>query len=153
MSITLIAVLTVIADAKPKGAYRPPGARGLAASDAYRRDDSAPSSGASTPMFKGGKPAGRYIPGAPIPGAPASSAPNADAGKKKKNKKKGKGEGENGGPPAPAAPVEEMANANLNGSAPAADDAQSKKIRNVEKKVSLSHTCLVTSMVTQLMVS
>lgn len=88
-------------------------------------------------MFKGGKPPGRYIPGGPIPGAPAGSAPNTDGGKKKKNnKKKGRGEGENGiVSPAPAAPVEEMANATISGASPA-DEATAKKIRNVEKKVS-----------------
>lgn len=99
-------------------------------------------------MFKGGKPAGRYIPGASIPGAPASSAQHGDGNKKKKNnKKKGKGEGENGAVPSgPAAPVDEMAKANLNGAVPASpatpDDAAAKKIRNVEKKVSRGLTCI-----------
>ena len=91
-------------------------------------------------MFKGGKPGGRYIPGASIPGAPAASAQPGEGNKKKKNnKKKGKGEGENGAAPGPAAPVEEMAKASINGATTASpatpDDAAAKKIRNVEKKV------------------
>lgn len=120
-------------DAKPAGAYRPPGARGTVASDAYRRDDSNPSSGASTPMFKGGKPPGRYIPGAPIPGAPAAS-PNDTGKSKKKNKKKADKENGNG---TATPPVQEMAGVDLNASssAPAAEDPNAKKIRNVEKKV------------------
>ena len=98
-------------------------------------------------MFKGGKPAGRYIPGAPIPGAPAPTAQHGDGNKKKKNnKKKGKGEGENGAAPGPAAPVEEMAKANLNGAVAASpatpDDAAAKKIRNLEKKVSCRLSCI-----------
>lgn len=113
---------------KPVGAYRPPGARGSAASLAYARDDdSAPSSGASTPMFRGGKPAGRYIPGASVPGAPAKEG--ADKKKKPKNKKKA------------AAPEEEaaaeVAKLDVKDKAPAAndEDAAQKKIRNLTKKL------------------
>lgn len=80
-------------------------------------------------MFKGGKPAARYIPGAGIPGAPPK--PAAD-GKKKKNKKKANG-GEQ-------VLVEEMGKATIELApvveVPATDDAAAKKVRNLEKKVS-----------------
>jgi translation initiation factor 2A len=86
-------------------------------------------------MFKGGKPSQRYIPGAPIPGAPAPGAA-ADGNKKKKNKKKA-GKGEDG---TSTPPVEEMAKVAIEVSSPAppvGDDAAAKKIRNLEKKVSI----------------
>jgi translation initiation factor 2A len=86
-------------------------------------------------MFKGGKPAGRYIPGAGIPGAPPKQP--AD-GKKKKNKKKA-----NGGD---QVLVEEMGKATIELApvveVPATDDAAAKKVRNLEKKVS---TCSLLS--------
>lgn len=114
------------AETKPAGAYRPPGARGAPASDVYRRDDSD-----DTPMFKGGKPSQRYIPGS-IPGAPAPKH-QADGNKKKKNKKKAE--------PGVVPPVEEMEKASIDSpaasEAPATDDAIAKKVRNLEKKVSV----------------
>jgi translation initiation factor 2A len=86
-------------------------------------------------MFKGGKPAARYIPGAGIPGAPPKQP--AD-GKKKKNKKK-----TNGGD---QVLVEEMGKATIELApvveVPATDDAAAKKVRNLEKKVS---TCFLLS--------
>jgi translation initiation factor 2A len=113
-----------VAETKPAGAYRPPGARGAPASDIYRRDDSD-----DTPMFKGGKPSARYIPGAGIPGAPPKQPVD---GKKKKNKKKA-----NGGD---QVLVEEMGKATIELApvveVPATDDAAAKKVRNLEKKVS-----------------
>jgi translation initiation factor 2A len=118
-------IADLLAETKPAGAYRPPGARGAPASDVYRRDDSD-----DTPMFKGGKPAQRYIPGS-IPGAPAPKH-QADGNKKKKNKKKT----ENGVAP----PVGEMEKTTIDSpaasEAPATDDAIAKKVRNLEKKVS-----------------
>jgi len=86
--------------AKPLGAYRPPGARGLSASLAYSRDEdnTSPSgtprggnSGAATPtrqvrspgsngQQQGGR---RYVPGA-APNSPAP--PNQDGGKPRKRK-------------------------------------------------------------------
>lgn len=113
--------------AAPKvvGAYRPPGARGTIASDAYKRDDdSAPSSGASTPLFRGGKPAGRYIPGGGVPGAPPG-APAADKPKKKKNNKKKAAADED------EAPAAEVAKLDL----ATDEDAAGKKIRNLTKKL------------------
>ncbi|WOO80461.1 Eukaryotic translation initiation factor 2A [Vanrija pseudolonga] len=120
--------------AKPMGAYRPPGARGNAASDAYLRrdDDSAPSSGASTPMFKGGKPAQRYIPGGGVPGAPPGAA--ADKGEKKKRTRSKNKKGQD----AAAEDVPAAAIAKLEVTAEAAagdDDANTKKIRNLTKKL------------------
>ncbi|WVR03690.1 hypothetical protein IAU60_000685 [Kwoniella sp. DSM 27419] len=128
------------ADAKPAGAYRPPGARGSLASDAYsRRDDDGPSSGSGTstptPMFRGGKPAGRYVPGAPPPGsAPKEQGP--DEKKKRTRKRSGKDKEDDKvaegmaklevAAPAPAAPEPE---------AEEGDDANAKKIRNLTKKL------------------
>lgn len=81
-------------------------------------------------MFKGGKPAARYIPGAGIPGAPPKQPVD---GKKKKNKKKAKGD---------EVLVEEMGKATIELApvveVPATDDAAAKKVRNLEKKVSYS---------------
>ncbi|BEJ10879.1 hypothetical protein CspHIS471_0103010 [Cutaneotrichosporon sp. HIS471] len=109
---------------KPVGAYRPPGARGSAASLAYvRDDDSAPSSGTSTPMFRGGKPAGRYIPGTAIPGAPSSGASGADKKKKPRNKKKAA--------PEPEELAADLAKVDLKHD----EDTAQKKIRNLTKKL------------------
>ena len=114
------------ANGKPTGAYRPPGARGTPQSDASKRgDDSGPSSGTSTPtpMFKGGKPSQRYVPGS-VPGAAAPS-PAEDKKKRARNK-----------PPlvspepAIAAPVAEMSVLEV-------DEAKDKRIRNLGKKVSV----------------
>lgn len=123
------------AASKPVGAYRPPGARGTVASDAYRRDDDAHSSGASTPTFKGGKPSARYIPGAPIPGAAA--VPGASSGEKKKRQRtKNKKTDVDGATEALAkAEIEEKPAATAT-AAPANDEeATAKKIRNLTKKL------------------
>ncbi|KAK6905471.1 hypothetical protein I203_106300 [Kwoniella mangroviensis CBS 8507] len=130
------------AESKPAGAYRPPGARGTLASDIYsRRDDDKPSgSGASTPtpMFRGGKPAGRYIPGAPIPGSVPKEAPAED--KKKRTRKRGKGE--NGATNEEKEKVEkvteELAKVEVkdkDNKEDGGDDSNSKKIRNLTKKL------------------
>lgn len=115
--------------AKPAGAYRPPGARGAAASDAYKRDDdSGPSSGAATPspMFRGGKPAQRYVPGTAVPGA---SAPPEDKKKRVRSKRPMKEAPETNGTVEP--PVQEMKQVEIAGD----EDANAKKIRNLSKKV------------------
>lgn len=81
------------------GAYRPPGARGLEASLAYKRDENAPS-GSSTPN-------GRYsrspAPGRPrtngrkhIPGAPTSPSPIRNGGDQDKRGRKKKGSKKDG---------------------------------------------------------
>jgi len=125
---------------KPAGAYRPPGARGTVASDAYKRTDGDTPSGASTPpMFRGGKPAQRYVPGAPIPGA---AVPSEETKKKRTRKKKvdkdGAGEANGGVSPADV-PTEGMAKVDIGDGNPAetadGDDAAAKRIRNLIKKL------------------
>lgn len=133
-----------IGESKPAGAYRPPGARGTLASDAYRRDDEA-SSGASTPtpMFKGGKPAQRYVPGHGIPGAgpPGSATPGGgkDGDKKKrvrsKRPLKDGAEGKESEANTPAEVAEQVAKVQIGEDAGAVDEAVAKKIRNLTKKV------------------
>jgi translation initiation factor 2A len=131
-----------IGESKPAGAYRPPGARGTLASDAYRRDDEA-SSGASTPMFKGGKPAQRYVPGHGIPGAgpPGSATPGGgkDADKKKrvrsKRPLKDGAEGKESEANTPAEVAEQVAKVQIGEDAGAVDEAVAKKVRNLTKKV------------------
>jgi len=82
--------------AKPAGAYRPPGARGLAAPSIFKREDEGgaprmPSNGTSTPprvpgsaSHQGGKGNNRqrYVPGAAAPGSAGGSAggPGGPAG-------------------------------------------------------------------------
>ena len=125
----------MLAESKPAGAYRPPGARGTAASDAYSRDYDAAAAD-TTPTFRGGKPAQRYVPGT-VPGAPKPS-PADD--KKKKSKSK-KGPKENGVEPVAngtsTPPVEEMSNLEVKGGEP--DEAAAKKLRGLKKKVRCSH--------------
>ncbi|PIL33139.1 hypothetical protein GSI_04588 [Ganoderma sinense ZZ0214-1] len=93
---------------KPAGAYRPPGARGIEASAAYKRDDDTPS-GHSTPngrfsrspvpgRFQNGR---RHVPGAPTspsPVRPAGGDPEKRGRKRKgaKDKEGGKKEGKEG---------------------------------------------------------
>nr|XP_018266926.1 translation initiation factor 2A [Kwoniella dejecticola CBS 10117]OBR89084.1 translation initiation factor 2A [Kwoniella dejecticola CBS 10117] len=127
-------------DSKPAGAYRPPGARGTLASDAYsRRDDdkSSPNgSGASTPtpMFRGGKPAGRYIPGSAPPGSAPKEPVNDD--KKKRTRKRGKGENEEKPAAATSGAVEQVTeDVSKVDIKDEGDDANSKKIRNLTKKL------------------
>lgn len=131
-----------VAAAKPAGAYRPPGARGTLASDAYKRDEngySSPSaSGTSTPTpgFRGGKPAGRYIPGQPPGAAPPAQAEKGDKKKKVRSKRPMKegGVGEDGGEVVGLEKeVEELQVGEDKGSV---DEAVQKKIRGLNKKVS-----------------
>lgn len=146
---------------KPMGAYRPPGARGLATPAIFKREDEGglPTNGTSTPprysrtpvpgapgYANGNGNAGRrQVPGAPPPGG---AGPSND-GEKKGNKKRkgGKKEGDDRGKKAsgsatPATPAAADA-------APAVEpeqlaaavgdlglDANAKKARNLNKKVS-----------------
>nr|XP_019048990.1 translation initiation factor 2A [Kwoniella bestiolae CBS 10118]OCF27920.1 translation initiation factor 2A [Kwoniella bestiolae CBS 10118] len=122
-------------ESKPAGAYRPPGARGTVASDIYsRRDDDKPSSGASTPtpMFRGGKPPGRYIPGAPPPGSAPREAPVED--KKKRTRKRGKGENGNVTEDKVEKVAEEIAKVEVKDEE-GGDEGNAKKIRNLTKKL------------------
>ncbi|OCF36320.1 translation initiation factor 2A [Kwoniella heveanensis BCC8398] len=129
-------------DSKPAGAYRPPGARGTLASDAYtRREDDGPSSGSGastpTPMFRGGKPAGRYIPGAPPPGSAPRPEQNNDEKRKRTRKRTGKDKedekiAEAVGQLAVKQPEPEP---QPTAAAEGGDDATAKKIRNLTKKL------------------
>lgn len=97
---------------KPAGAYRPPGARGLATPAIFKREDEggAPSNGTATPP----RSYGRTVPGAApgqgapngsqaggrrhIPGAPHPSGQDNGEKKANRSKRKGKREGEEGTP-------------------------------------------------------
>lgn len=100
--------------AKPAGAYRPPGARGLATPSIFKREDEggvshSPSNGTSPAPSRTGTPAsaGRYangqtyVPGGGpgrqrvVPGAPPPGSPQDDP-RKQNNKKKGKGKKDTG---------------------------------------------------------
>ena len=139
-----------------KAPYRPPGARGLEASLAYRREDSG-GSGQNTPTrhhSPGPTTNGRRY----VPGAPKSPSPKPDGvGGPGKKKQKGKGDkgplnpgsqqqseqngrrsvGVNGGGRHPPPPVPQddvgvdVGDLTL--------DANAKKIRNLNKKVSFVH--------------
>ena len=115
MSVTLLQAVQKAVATKPAGAYRPPGARGLATPAFFKREDEGgPGSGSSTPprydrgpvpgapgygqQQNGGQVAGnghtqnggrRHVPGAP----PNGSSPGQGQNKKKKGKKDGGGEG------------------------------------------------------------
>ncbi|EIM82349.1 translation initiation factor eIF-2A [Stereum hirsutum FP-91666 SS1] len=98
------------APTKPAGAYRPPGARGLGPSSAYKRDEEGGSpartpngSGAATPTGRGhGSPGPgrggyqngrRQVPGAPPPSHSPSPGPGGPGADKKARKRKGPKEG------------------------------------------------------------
>ena len=121
MSVTLLQGLQKPVATKPAGAYRPPGARGLATPAFFKREDEGgPGSGSSTPTRYDRSP----VPGAPgygqqqnggpvtgnghhhgqnggrrhVPGAPPNGSPAQGQNKKKKGKKDGgEGRGEDGG--------------------------------------------------------
>ncbi|KAI0648493.1 translation initiation factor eIF-2A [Trametes meyenii] len=147
---------------KPAGAYRPPGARGLEASSAYKRDDDTPSGG-STPngrfsrspapgRFQNGR---RHVPGAPTSPSPVRQPGDQDKrGRKKKGPREGgkrdggAGAGALGGEgsarpsidiPPPNGSVDAVAGAN--GSVPPTPggdnglDPTAKKVRNLNKKL------------------
>lgn len=160
-------VLEHVAVAKPTptkaaGAYRPPGARGLVASSAYKRDEGTPS-GQSTPngRYSRSPAPGRYQNGRKhVPGAPTSPSPVRQNGgdqekrgrKRKGAKDKDKEAAKKDGQQALARPSLDI-QVNGNGSAdpaapssegpsvpptPGADlglDPIAKKVRNLNKKV------------------
>ena len=122
-SVTLLQAVQKPVAAKPAGAYRPPGARGLATPSFFKREDEGgPGSGSSTPprndrspvpgapgygqQQNGGQATGngyhhgqnggrRHVPGAP----PNGSVPAQGQNRKRKGKKDGGGDGrgEDGG--------------------------------------------------------
>jgi len=157
-------VLIYLLATKPAGAYRPPGARGLATPTIFKREDEggaalSPSNGISNPSSRTGTPANgrhgdnRYVPGAghrhrAVPGAPPpGSAPAQEEGKKtrkKKGKKDGGGDSNVDNAPLPAEvppPVTVVAAPPIQApvaEAPSAEgglDPVAKKIRNLNKKV------------------
>ncbi|KAJ1310565.1 hypothetical protein OPQ81_007294 [Rhizoctonia solani] len=116
------------AAAKPAGAYRPPGARGLATPSIFKREDEGgaayvSSNGTSTnhpQPYRPGRGGGpRHVPGAPSPGP--SPSPKPGQGKKKGKKEK----------PEVVVPEPEPEPA----PAPAEPDPAAKKIRNLNKKL------------------
>ncbi|RPD55709.1 translation initiation factor eIF-2A [Lentinus tigrinus ALCF2SS1-7] len=143
---------------KPAGAYRPPGARGLEASAAYKRDDDTPS-GQSTPngrysrspapgRFQNGR---RHVPGAPTSPSPVRQ-PGGDQekrGRKRKGAKDKEGAKKEGVEGSARPSIDIPVNGNGNAEA-AANDAASvpptpgaeggldpiaKKVRNLNKKL------------------
>lgn len=142
-----------------KAPYRPPGARGLEASVAYRRDDSG-GSGQNTPMRRH-SPAPTTNGRRYVPGAPKSTSPKPDGaggpGKKKQRVRADKplnpgsqqqseqngrrsvdvNGGAGGPPPPPPPPVEPEPSTDAGDPAL---DANAKKVRNLNKKVSPAHT-------------
>ncbi|KAG9124395.1 hypothetical protein FRC07_011779 [Ceratobasidium sp. 392] len=140
-SVALLAPAKPV-DAKPAGAYRPPGARGLATPTIYKREDEGgaayvSTNGTSTPPRGGPNGHGyrgntlapgarRHVPGAPSPGsAPSSPKPGQEKRKKGKKDKSGAGTPVEEVVAAPP-PVEEVA---------AEPDPTAKKIRNLSKKL------------------
>ncbi|PCH38525.1 translation initiation factor eIF-2A [Wolfiporia cocos MD-104 SS10] len=161
-SVIAHAAIAKPAPARPAGAYRPPGARGLEASSVYKREGDSPSA-PSTPngRFSRSPVPGRTTNGRRhVPGAPTSPSPvrnngnNAEPrGRKRKGKKDGQGgAGGAGGAggvgaedsPRPSVEVngvpEEVASP-TNGfvpQTPGADgglDPIAKKVRNLNKKL------------------
>ncbi|CAE6469030.1 unnamed protein product [Rhizoctonia solani] len=119
------------AAAKPAGAYRPPGARGLATPSIFKREDEGGAAYVSSngttnhpqpyrPNGRGGGP--RHVPGAGSPAPSPSPKPGQGQGKKKGKKDKDKVEAVVPEPePEPPAPAE--------------PDPVAKKIRNLNKKL------------------
>jgi translation initiation factor 2A len=112
-------------------------------------------------MFKGGKPAQRYIPGQAIPGAPPPGAPPGSQGSSGKEDKKKrvrskrplKEAGVDGGATpdnvngaaTPADVDEQVGKLQIGENTSAVDEAVVKKIRNLTKKVSRAGLCLPTN--------
>ncbi|KAI8974220.1 translation initiation factor eIF-2A [Trametes punicea] len=146
---------------KPAGTYRPPGARGLEASAAYKREEDTPSGG-STPngRFSRSPAPGRYQNGRKhVPGAPTSPSPvRPQGGEQDKRGRKKKGPKEGGKKDGAATPTGgeasarpsidippnggvEVVTAAANGSVPPTPggdgglDPTAKKIRNLNKKL------------------
>ncbi|KAI0085927.1 translation initiation factor eIF-2A [Irpex rosettiformis] len=139
--------------AKPAGAYRPPGARGLEASMAYAREEHTPSPSATPNGRFSRSPAPgrlnhsrRHVPGAPTSPSPVRNGVDQDKrGRKRKGLKEG---GKKDGPAVEESvrPTDLQVNANLAVPAaaesvpptPAAEsglDPLAKKIRNLNKKL------------------
>jgi len=133
------------AAAKPAGAYRPPGARGLATPSIFKREDEGgaayvPSNGTSTPPRQGPNGQGyrlnghgpgvrRHVPGAPPPAPSPSPKPQ----EKRKKGKKDKSAAAAGGT---ETPVEEVVEAPAPEEPVAAEpDPVAKKVRNLSKKL------------------
>lgn len=123
---------------KPAGAYRPPGARGSAAPDIFKRqeDGAAATPAASSPRYVPGqtRPKPRTVPGAPDPGAVQGNG-------KQNKKKKGGAAGSGATTPvvsAPPTPVQEVAPI-VDSAADAEGEVMQKKIRNLNKKVSCAY--------------
>ncbi|CAE6434537.1 unnamed protein product [Rhizoctonia solani] len=120
------------AAAKPAGAYRPPGARGLATPSIFKREDEGGAAYVSSngttnhpqPYRSNGRGGGpRHVPGAPSPAPSPSPKPGHGQGKKKGKKDKEKVEVVVPEPEPEPAP------------APAEPDPIAKKIRNLSKKL------------------
>jgi translation initiation factor 2A len=129
--------------AKPAGAYRPPGARGTAAPDIFKRQEegSAAVPAAATPRYVPGQrtPKARTVPGAgAVTPNGAATPPNG----KQNKKKKGAAAGSNANTPAvsaPSTPVQEVPPPVVEDTVDDAEaEALQKKIRNLNKKVSLN---------------
>lgn len=158
LSVQTHAAIAKPAAARPAGAYRPPGARGLEASLVYKRDDDSPSA-PSTPNGRYSRsPAPGRINGngrKHVPGAPTSPSPvrNGAAepekrGRKKKGPKKDKEGGPagedlprpsieiqvNGAPEQPPSPVDASVPPTPGVDA-AVLDPIAKKVRNLNKKL------------------
>lgn len=138
------------APARPAGAYRPPGARGLEASSAYAREEHTPSPAATpngrysrSPAPGRKNPGRRHVPGAPTSPSPVRNGADLDKrGRKRKGLEKGgKKDGEDSGRPTALqvnANVVEPPVAESVPQTPAAEsglDPLAKKIRNLNKKV------------------
>ncbi|KAA1475845.1 translation initiation factor eIF-2A [Dentipellis sp. KUC8613] len=146
--------------AKPAGAYRPPGARGLTASLVYSRDEGGSpgrtpaGSGTATPTRQGRSPAPntngrRYVPGAPTSPSPAPEGDKKSRKRKpakdKKERTDGNTNGNGNANEGSAAPPQ----LKINGGVPPVGDASvpptpggdgaldpiQKKIRNLNKKL------------------
>ncbi|KAF7791046.1 hypothetical protein EIP86_002006 [Pleurotus ostreatoroseus] len=134
--------------ARPAGAYRPPGARGLEASAAYKREDGTPSP-SSTPNGRMSRsPAPGRIVRRHVPGAPTSPSPVRNGDQEKRGRKKKGGKKEDGGVDGQPKPSMEIhtngsgAQTPANGSVPPTPGADSgaldpiaKKVRNLNKKL------------------
>lgn len=140
------------APAKPAGAYRPPGARGLEASSIYKREEDTPSpSGTPNGRYSRSPAPGRvhrrHVPGAPTSPSPVRNGDQDKRGRKRKGPKEGKKENgeENARPSIDIQVNGSGAQTPANGSVPptpAADasglDPIAKKVRNLTKKVCTS---------------
>ncbi|KAI0933413.1 hypothetical protein AcV5_005560 [Taiwanofungus camphoratus] len=153
-SVQAHAALAKPTPTKPAGAYRPPGARGLEASAAYKRDEGTPS-GSPTPngrysrspapgrMQTNGK---RHVPGAPTSPSPVRNGDVDRRGRKRKGGKKDKeGGGEGSARPSieiqvsapadvPLSPVDDSVPPTPGGDATGLDP-MAKKVRNLNKKL------------------